>query len=202
MDTTANSTMVGLGPVKQIAFVPRDFNAAVRFWTETIGAGPFYSIEHLPLEDVEYRGRPTAIDQSVALGYWGDLQIELIRQHDSAPSAYREWLDTGREGLHHLCVEVADVGIARAVLTAAGGVLIHEARMAGAAEAAYFEMPGPGPIIEIARLEPRFTRLFNHMRTSARDWDGRDPLRPLPPEDEWNRAAEPLATGEHNDQRR
>ncbi len=190
MTTSPHGAIARLGPVMQMAFVPRDFDAAVRFWTETIGAGPFYHIEHLPLEDVRYRGKPADIDQSVALGFWGDMQIELIVQHNDEPSAYREWLDSGREDLHHVCVAVNDMAAARAVLAGAGGVPVHEARMAGAVEAAYFEIPGPGPIIEVARLDPKFSRLFSCMRASARDWDGRDPLRPVPPEEEWGRVAE------------
>lgn len=177
--------IAGLGPVIQLAFVPRDFDAAIRYWTEVMGVGPFFYIEHLPLLDVKYRGTPTTIDSSVALGYWGDTQVELLRQHCDRPSAYREWLEAGRSGLHHVCVKVEDMAVARAALERAGGTPLHEARMLGAADAAYYEMPEPSPIIEIARLDPKFDQLFSYMRRTASQWDGSRPVRDVPSEEEW-----------------
>jgi catechol 2,3-dioxygenase-like lactoylglutathione lyase family enzyme len=178
-------TVASLGPVFQLGFVPRDFDAALAFWTGTMGVGPFYYIEHLPLVGTRYRGQPTAIDSSVALAYWGDLQIELLRQHDSTPSVYTEWLDAGREGVQHFCIAVDDMAAACGLLRGLGGVAVHEAAMEGAAEAAYFELPGPGPMVEIARLAPQFDALFAFMRRTARQWDGSDPVRSVPPESAW-----------------
>lgn len=177
--------IAALGPIIQIAFVPRDFDAALRFWTETIGAGPFFSLSHMPFTYARHRGRPIALDSSASLGYWGDLQIELLVQHDAGPSVYREWLDAGREGLHHVCIAVDDFEAAAATMAAAGGVPVHEAALEGAATAAYYELPGPGPLVEIAALHPNLAGLFTHMRAAHRNWDGSDPLRALPPEEEW-----------------
>ena len=49
-----------------------------------------------------YRGEPTEPVVSIAFANSGDLQVELIEQEDDAPSIYREFLDAGREGFHHL----------------------------------------------------------------------------------------------------
>ena len=42
------------------------------------------------------------MEMSVALANSGDLQIELIQQRNDAPSMYKEFLDSGREGLQHM----------------------------------------------------------------------------------------------------
>ncbi|MGZ6007918.1 MAG: VOC family protein, partial [Rhizomicrobium sp.] len=94
------NSLTSLGEVMQLAYVPADFDAALRFWIETMGAGPFFALDHVKLEDVKYKGAPADIDFSMVIGYWGDVQIELIRQHNGAPSIYKTWRDEGREGLH------------------------------------------------------------------------------------------------------
>ena len=68
-----------LGGIMQLAYVPADPDAALAHWLK-IGAGPFFALDHVQLEDVRYRGRPAEIDFSMVLGYWGDLQVEIIRQ--------------------------------------------------------------------------------------------------------------------------
>src|SRR5438067_1870127 len=98
-----------LGSPMQMAYVPADFDAALSFWTKTIGAGPFFSIEQVKLDHVRYRGEPAAIDFSITLGYWGAMQIELIRQHNDTPSIFKAWRDQNRGGLQHVCILVGDI---------------------------------------------------------------------------------------------
>lgn len=174
-----------LGAIMQIAFVPHDFEAALDFWTKTMGVGPFYMLDHIPLVGVRYRGVPTDIDQSVALGYWGDMQIELIVQHNDAPSTYSEWLLAGREGVHHVGVAVPDMASAQALLESNGGTVVHEAELPGGAQASYIEMPGPAPIVELIHLDPKFDKLFDFIKSAAIGWDGKDPVRAIPAESEW-----------------
>ena len=74
-----------LGDVMQLAFVPRDFDAAVRHWTGTMGVGPFFLFEDIRLEGMRYRGDPSEAAFDLALAYWGEMQIELIRPRDDPP---------------------------------------------------------------------------------------------------------------------
>ena len=59
---TPAASIAQLGRVMQLAFVPADLEGAVKFWTETMGAGPFFAMEHIQLESVRYRGAPANID--------------------------------------------------------------------------------------------------------------------------------------------
>jgi len=43
----AHASIAKLGSIMQVAYVPADFESALKYWTETIGAGPFFSIEHV-----------------------------------------------------------------------------------------------------------------------------------------------------------
>ncbi|MBI1186019.1 MAG: hypothetical protein GC206_01530 [Alphaproteobacteria bacterium] len=162
----------------QNAFVPRDFDAALTFWTRTMGVGPFFLIEHVKLDDVRYRGAPSDIDFSIAIAYWGDLQIELIRQHNDAPSIYKAWRDAGKEGLHHVCLLTDDFGAARAAVD--GMDVLQEGKVPGGGEVMYVDAGGgDGTMVEILKPGPGSHELFAMMREAARKWDGRDGVRKL-----------------------
>ena len=172
--------IAALGEIMQLAYVPADFDAALRHWTQVVGAGPFFALDHVQMQDVRYCGAPSDIDFSMALGYWGDMQIELIRQHNDAPSIYKAWRDAGREGLQHVCILVDDIAHARAVCAAADAAVTQEGRVAGGGEVIYVDTGGgPGTMVEILQPGPGTRDFFAMMRDAARGWDGSDPLRRL-----------------------
>ena len=176
----SRNPITGLGEVMQLAYVPADFDAALKFWIETMGAGPFFALDHVKLEDVKFRGAPADIDFSMVLGYWGDIQIELIRQHNDSPSIYKTWRDEGREGLHHVCILVDDMAKARAAARDAGASVAQEARVPGGGEVIYVDTGGgPGTMVEILKPAPGGREFFAMMREAARNWDGREPVRRL-----------------------
>lgn len=169
-----------LGEVMQLAYVPADFDGALKFWIETMGAGPFFALDHVALEDVKYEGAPAEIDFSMVIGYWGDIQIELIRQHNDTPSIYKAWRDEGREGLHHVCILVDDMAPARAAVAEAGARIAQEAKVPGGGEVIYVDTGGgPGTMVEILKSAPGGRDFFAMMREAARGWDGSDPIRRL-----------------------
>lgn len=173
------SPLAGLGEVMQIAFVPKDFDAAVRHWTGTMGVGPFFYRDHIRYDRMLYRGAPTTADFGGAIAYWGDLQVELLRQHDDAPSIYKDWLDAGCEGVHHVCVVVDDMARARRACVEAAAEVIQELEVSGG-EAIYVDTGGgPGTILEIIAFPDAVFEHFATLREAARNWDGSDPLRSL-----------------------
>src|ERR1700722_1373563 len=143
---TRPAQIADLGEIMQLAYVPPDFDGALKYWIEGMGAGPFFAIDHVKLEGLKYRGTPTDVDFSMALGYWGDMQIELIRQHNDGASIYKAWRDAGQEGLQHVCILVDDMAHARAVCAEAGAVVAQEGQVSGGGEAIYVDTGGgPGP---------------------------------------------------------
>lgn len=178
-----NPSIARLGPVMQMAWVPQDFDAALAHWTQTLGVGPFFLLEHISLPNCRYEGRPADIDFSIAIAYWGEMQIELVKQHNDAPSIYKRWRDEGREGLHHMCIVVDDMAQARRVCAAAGARVAQEADVAGGGEVIYVDAGGglgsPGGLVELIRLPQSTLDAFDEMRETCRHWDGRDPLRRL-----------------------
>ncbi len=91
------------GPVYQNGYIVRDLDEALDYWVNKVGVGPFYRI---PVEFDHYvhKGVASSPLLEVALGNTGDLQIELIVQHNDAASAYTEFLEQHGPGLQHLSV--------------------------------------------------------------------------------------------------
>jgi hypothetical protein len=176
--------LAALGPVMQLAFVPTDFQAAIAYWTGTLGVGPFFLWEHIEVDTLTYRGGPVSLDFSVALAQWGDVQIELIRQDNAAPSIYRDW---NSNALHHIQLAVADYDEALAVCERSGFSLAMEGHgLLGAKDLrfAYCDMGdfGPAGFVEFAYRAPGAAGALERMtlmKAAALNWDGTDPVRPL-----------------------
>ena len=64
-----------LNTVRQIAYVVEDMEKALKFWTEYLKAGPFFTLEHAPMENQKYRGGPSNADVSIALGNSGTYRL-------------------------------------------------------------------------------------------------------------------------------
>lgn len=170
----------GFGPSIQNAFVPANFDAALEWWIKVMGVGPFFLMPHVKFEELKYRGQTADIDMDVAIGYWGDTQVELIRQHNRAASIYQDWRDAGREGLHHTLQLADDMGAVRAAVARAGGEILQEGRVSGGGEVIYADLGGgPGTMVEILKPGPGGHEFFAMMKAAAATWDGSDPVRRL-----------------------
>ncbi len=168
-----------LGPVMQNAFVVEDLERAIEHWTRTMKVGPFFLFEHIPFQDLVFRGRAVApIDLTVAIAYWDDLQIELIRQHDQAPSVYTEFADRFGCGMHHMGVLSESLDEDLAALARVGVQPVQQGRAAGMRFAYVGTDQHPGGMIELIEASAAVRSFFAGMREAARGWDGREPVRP------------------------
>jgi catechol 2,3-dioxygenase-like lactoylglutathione lyase family enzyme len=177
MEGTMMKSLMQLGQLMQIAYVPRDFDAALRFWTEDMGVGPFYLQPNLSIPTLKYRGQPTDAVISLAIGYWGDMQIELIEQHNDAPSIYRDWTEAGREGVHHSCILVDDIEEARRIAETAGMTIAQEVPGEGWGVLYVDTGGGPGTMLEIIQPNAGMLGRFATMKAASVGWDGSDPVR-------------------------
>ena len=168
-----------LGPVIQLAYFPTDFDATMTYWIETVGVGPFFVLNDVKLGEMKYRGAPTDATFSMAIGYWGDIQIELIKTDSIAPSLYHGEYAV-RDRLHHVCVFVDDIQEARKACAAACAEIIVEGKVGADGEVIYVDPgQGPGHVIEYLKPMSGTEGLFQMMKDAARDWDGSDPVRVL-----------------------
>jgi hypothetical protein len=165
------------GPIRQNGYVVRSLDAAVRHWTEVLGIGPFFIVMHVPLDYYRYRGSTATPDLSIGLAFSGDVQIELIEQHDEAPTPYRDFLRAHGPGLQHVSAwsETYDTDVAR--LAALGYKPAAEGKIRGSARFVYYETEDhPGSMMEISDLAVT-APLMSVIREASNGWDGRDPRR-------------------------
>jgi catechol 2,3-dioxygenase-like lactoylglutathione lyase family enzyme len=142
-----------------------------------MGVGPFFAFPHISYVRAEYAGEPTNLDFSVHIAQWGPVQIELVSQHCDSPSVYRSFLDAGHDGLHHVCISVPDIAVARAACAAAGAKTVFDVFLDGA-EAFYADPGGgPGTLVEVVQPSPALASAFATIAAAGRDWDGTDPVR-------------------------
>jgi hypothetical protein len=145
-----------------------------------MGAGPFVALDHVQTESTLYKGTATDVDFSIYVGYWGDLQIEIVDQHNAAPSIYKDWRDAGMDGLNHVCVVTDDMQKSRAVMAELGATVLQEVWLPGGGEAIYADTGGgPGTIVEVLKPGPGVLDAFAYIKSLAQNWDGTDPIRRL-----------------------
>ena len=169
-----------IGPVMQIAFVPVDFDSALDYWTQTMGVGPFFLIENIAIDDMLYLGKPSDCVFSLALAYWGDIQIELIRLENDAPSIYRGEYGVNGDVLHHTCILTDDIAKARKTAEAAGAKVLVEGRVGADGGVIYVDTGnGAGSIVEVLQPATGSLGLFEMIKSASVGWDGEDPVRKL-----------------------
>jgi hypothetical protein len=170
--------LAACGPVRQCAYVARDLEPAVAWWT-ALGVGPFLVMREQRMQGYVHRGRSVEPVLTIAFANSADLQVELIVPHDDEPSPFREALDAGHEGAHHLAWWVEDWPAWEQAAAAAGWEPATAGDSGGMAHFAYYDVGGP-LLAEVMELNDLTRWMTDTVRTAHVEWDGRtDPLRNL-----------------------
>jgi hypothetical protein len=173
------------GPIGQLGIVVRDMDAAMRYWTGSMGVGPFFVFNQVEVLEFRYRGVPVELnghgDARIALANSGPLQVELIEQRSAVQTSYSDFLAAGHEGLHHVgfFTENHDEEVRRGL---DAGLVIEQDGVLFSPEGkfTYFATSGhPGTIQELIAVHDGNRDLFQMIAASAVNWDGKDPIRDL-----------------------
>ena len=173
------------GPVRQLGIVVRDLDAAVRYWTGTMRIGPFFVFNKVDVLAFSYLGEPLDLsapfEGRIALANSGPLQIELIEQRSPVRTSYRDFLDAGHEGLHHVGFFSEDYDELMERAREAGLVVEQDGVLfTPEGKFTYFATSGhPGTIQELIAIHDGNRGLFQMIADSAVGWDGADPVRYL-----------------------
>src|SRR5690606_29051122 len=97
------------GPVRQIGFMSRDIDRSMRYFVDNWSIGPWFVLRNVR-NSMLYNGSPVELDVSIAMANCGDLQFEIVAQHNEARSLYSDALARTPE-LHvqHVAVWTDDV---------------------------------------------------------------------------------------------
>ena len=168
-----------LQPV-QIAYHVPDPVAAAERLARQFGWGPFFLMEHIPLERSLYRGQPANFDHSSAYGQAGTLMVELIAQHNDDPSVLRDMYAPGATGVHHVAFFVPDLRAALCDYCDRGFEVALDARTRTGIDFAMVDLRATlGHMIELYEPVDDLQRFYAHVRSCAERWDGDRPVRRL-----------------------
>lgn len=103
--------LLKLPPAAQIGMVVPDLDLTVAFLEKNLALGPFLRVasikELMGSPKIYCRGELADCDLSVAFTSMGSIELEII-QPVSGPTIHQEFIDSGRQGLHHLAFDVPD----------------------------------------------------------------------------------------------
>jgi methylmalonyl-CoA epimerase len=131
--------------IDHVAIIVRNIEQALVFYRDTLGITPS-EIKEVPTEQVRIAFLP--------MGGPGGSEIELI-EPITPNSSLTRFLEKRGEGLHHICLEVADIDAALAEMQEKGvPVLDKQPRIAAAGRAIFLHPKGTnGVLLEL--LEKR-----------------------------------------------
>lgn len=168
------------GDIKQIGYVVRDIHASMEHWVSH-GVGPWFYIENVVTDYFRYRGEDSAMTMSVAIANSGYIQLELISPTNDAPSVYKDFLSSGREGAQHIAYWSTEYQDLYDRALAAGYTIAQEGSIGGEqGRFAYFDTEfDQGTVVEISDISGAKGQMFAYVRDMAANWDGTDPIRVL-----------------------
>ena len=170
-----------LGEPHHSAYVVEDIEATVNRLVDQLGAGPFFLIENVPLEDVLSRGEPAEFVHNSAFGYCGASAIELMEPLSLAPERVEKGFSVPRPGIHHVAyalppTEVADL---RSSLDERGLPQYLSAQLGEVDMTLHDASATLGHDIEIHVDSEGLRDFFEMVSGGAEGWDGSKPLRPV-----------------------
>mgnify|MGYP001279523042 CR=1 FL=1 len=171
--------MLKLGPVRQVAYVVKGIEKAMKDWAD-IGVGPWFYVEKVPVENYQYKGKPYDLDMSVALSNSGYIQIELIQQRNDAPSLYLDYPQKMGGGIHHVShwLDSEEYDKKFQELLDLGYIIGHSGNIGVNGRFAYFINDKlPGTILEISEMSGFKGEYFKAIADMCMNWDGSDPIR-------------------------
>ncbi|HZR38357.1 MAG TPA: VOC family protein [Nevskia sp.] len=160
------------GPIRQIAWLVEDLDAAIRHWMEFAGVGPWTVYRNTTLNG-HCRGVPTRVKMDVGLSYQDEVQIELIQVTSRTPSPYQDAQGRTLVGMHHVAWLSRDIDGDVAQARRRGLTAAFEASN-GVVRVAYMESAAePGLLLEFIEAAPVVLEGFAAGIQAAREWDGR-----------------------------
>jgi hypothetical protein len=170
-----------LGAITQFAYVVPDIERAMADYVDRLAVGPWFLRARFRPPRGRYRGQPTSPTFSLARAFAGHAMLELIEQHDDAPSVYHEGTGPRRYGFHHWGVMTGafDEDVARYL--ALGYEEAFSDELPSGSRVAYMDATADLPgMIELIEHSEAQERVYAQMYEAAIEWDGRGPVRRSP----------------------
>lgn len=166
--------------VFQMAYVVEDIHDSMEVFTRDLRVGPWFLLDRFTGDDPRYRGAPTKAAVTLAMGYAGHMQFELLQPLDAEPSVFREVIERTGFGFHHYGIGSRDFDGDIARYEAQGYSVAFRAGVPTGGSVAYLDSGGELPgFIELIELGEVMEAVFTRYYAASLSWDGSDPVRPF-----------------------
>ena len=156
----------------QNAYYVPDIDEAITQMHSLWGIGPFFVRRHIPLENVRYKGASSELDISAAYVQCGELMVELVTQHNNAPSIFRDMYAPNERGFHHVALAFGDHDREVAHFNALGFESVTSFRTAEGRGATYIDTRALlGHATEVYIVNDSLKALYEQVRRAAEHWD-------------------------------
>ena len=158
----------------QNAYYVSDLDAAITRFHQLWGLGPFFVRRHIALDNVVYRGEPSELDMSAAYTQSGDIMIELVTQHNEAPSTFRDRYQSTESGFHHVALTFGDHDQQVKRFNELGYPSVTSFKTAEGRGATYLDtVAAIGHATEIYLVNDSLIELYANVRNAAESWNGK-----------------------------
>ena len=166
------------GGIIQFAYTTADLDSGMLEFTQRLGVGPWFVIGPFSPPEGKYRGEPTDIQLSLAIGFAGHMMVELVQQHDDKPSVYQETIKSTGYGFHHWAIASLDFELDVERYRRMGYEVVFSDRSPRGARIVYMDtsrhLPG---LLEIIELIPALEKKYTEMYEASLAFDGSNPIR-------------------------
>ena len=157
----------------QNAYYVSDIDVAITRFHNLWGLGPFFVRRHIALENVTYRGSASELDISAAYTQSGDIMVELVTQHNDAPSIVRDRFAAHESGFHHVALDFEDQDTRVADFNEKGYESVTSFKTSEGRGATYLDtFDSLGHATEIYRVNDSLRALYAMVKSAAETWNG------------------------------
>jgi hypothetical protein len=173
--------MPRLGKPHHYAYLVEDIEATVNRLVNQLGAGPFFFIENVPLENVLSRGEPAEFVHNSAFGSCDGSAIELIEAVSLAPERVERGFSGARPRIQHVgyVVPPTEVVDLRGLLDERGLTQYLSSQFGEVETTLHDASATLGHDLEIHVDNQGLHDFFSMVSGAAEGWDGSEPLRPV-----------------------
>lgn len=153
-----------LGRPVQIAYSARGddtLEEASETFRRRTSCGPFVIAHHIEIANCSVNGKPAIFDHSSAYGWWGEVMVELVREHT-------EPLGPSPTGLHHLAFMVDNLNMGIDWCQQQGWPLLLHAQTSGGQEFVFCDARQElGHFIEMYEPSERLLGFYDYVKNLA-----------------------------------
>lgn len=167
------------GPIHHLGYVVEDLESTIQRLVGELGAGPFFVVRDVPLEQVTSHGEAATFQHDSAFGQCGAVPIEVLQLKRLEPERVRKAFSQPPPHLHHTAYVVAPerVAEAREDLERRGLPAFLHATL-GELDLTYHEAAHTtGHHVELHADNQGLRDFFAMIHAASLEWDGSDPLR-------------------------